>query len=301
MSGTISTDAVAHAGEQARPLRVAEVSSARLFYWSLRREFWEHRYLYIAPLAVGALIAVAILISVLRPTLLHIGLDVAAQQRSLESHFIFASLLLMFSTGVVSIFYAVDALYGERRDRSILFWKSMPVSDTVTVLAKLSIPLLLMPLFTFAITFVTQLIMLLFGMMRLGTGLWNQLGLLNMWWTEFFHLVAFHGLWWAPFWGWFLMAGAWARRAPLLWATLPPLGIGFAERIAFGTSYFAHWLGFRFVGGMEGNAAQPMSTAGLMTMGPLGFITDVHLWTGFALCAAFVFVAIRLRRFKGQM
>ena len=274
----------------------------RLFWWSLRRELWEHRFLYIAPLAVGALITVANLVNVLLPQGLHLGpLDAAAQHQVLESHFIFAALLLMFSTGVVSIFYAVDALYGERRDRSILFWKSMPVSDTVTLLAKLTIPLLLMPLFTFAITFVTQLIMLLLGMMRAGAGLPSQLGLASMWGAEFFHLVAFHGLWWAPFWGWFLMASAWARRAPLLWATLPPLGIAFAERIAFGTSYFAQWLMFRFVGGMEEGASQPMSSGSLMAMTPLRFITDIHLWTGFLACAVFVVIAIRLRRLRGPI
>ena len=298
----MSTEALPRAAEQARPLHVAQVPATRLFWWSLKRELWEHRFLYIAPLAVGALISLANLINVLLPSGLHLGpLDSAAQHQVLESHCIFAALLLMFSTGVVSIFYAVDALYGERRDRSILFWKSMPVSDTVTVLAKLSIPLLLLPLLTFAITLVTQLIMLLVGMMRTGSGVSGQLALGSMWWGEFFHLVAFHGLWWAPFWGWFLMASAWARRAPLLWATLPPLAIAFGEKIAFGTSYFGQWLMFRFVGGMEKGGSQPMSSASLMTMTPLGFITDIHLWTGFLACAVFVVIAIRLRRVRGPI
>jgi ABC-2 type transport system permease protein len=154
---------------------------------------------------------------------------------------------------------------------------------------------------TFAITFVTQLLMVLFGMMRMGSALLSHLGLFSMWWGEFFHIVAFHGLWWAPFWGWFLMASAWSRRAPLLWATLPPLAIAFAERIAFGTTYFSQWLMFRFVGGMQASDSPPMSSGSLMTMTPLQFLTDIHLWTGFALCAAFIAVAIRLRRVRGQM
>ena len=62
---------------------------------------------------------------------------------------------------VVGVFYCLDALHGERRDRSILFWKSLPVSDLTTVLSKASIPLVILPLITFAIVIATQLIMLL--------------------------------------------------------------------------------------------------------------------------------------------
>lgn len=283
------------------PLAPAPQSSwSRQFPWAVRREIWENRSLYLAPLAVGVLIVVATAINVMQmaPRLQTPPLDPAQQHQAVESPFIFASLLLMFTTMVVSFFYAVDALYGERRDRSVLFWKSMPVSDTVTVLAKLSIPLVLLPLLTFAVTFVTQAIMLLLGMMRGGTSVWGHLELGSMWWSELFHLVALHGLWWAPFWGWFLLASAWARRAPLLWATLPPLGLAFAEKIAFGTAHFGDWLLFRFTGGMGGSAppANPMSSGWLMTITPLEYIIDIHLWTGFALCAVFVALAIRLRR-----
>jgi ABC-2 type transport system permease protein len=280
----------------------APVSVWRQFCWSVRREIWENRSIYLVPPGVGVLIVIATAISLIpMPSRLHTApLDFVQQHHGVEAPFIFASLLLMFSTMVISVFYSVDALYGERRDRSVLFWKSMPVSDTITVLAKLSIPLLALPLITFAITCVTQLFMLLLGLVRAGTGLWAHLGLLQMWWGEFFHLVAFHGIWWAPFWGWLLLASAWARRAPLLWAVLPPLVIGFGERIAFGTSHFANWLMFRFVGGMVGPPPPtPMSTAMLMSGSPLGFFVNIHLWTGFAMCAVFLALAVRLRRYRG--
>jgi ABC-2 type transport system permease protein len=207
------------------------LSRWRQFCWSVRREIWENRSIYLVPLGVGVLIVIATAISLIpTPSRLHTApLDFVQQHHGVEAPFIFASLLLMFSTMVVSIFYSVDALYGERRDRSVLFWKSMPVSDTMTVLAKLSIPVLVLPLVTFAVTFVTQLLMLLLGLIGGGVGIWAHLGLLQMWWDELFHLVAFHGMWWAPFWGWFLLCSAWARRAPLLWAALPPLVIGFGE------------------------------------------------------------------------
>lgn len=280
------------------------ISPARRMYWSVRREIWENRSIYLVPLGVGVLIVIATAINVMHmaPRLHTAPLDPVQQHQAVEAPFIFASLLLMFSTMVVSVFYSVDALYGERRDRSVLFWKSLPVSDTMTVLAKLSIPMLVLPLVTFAVTFVTQLLMLLLGLMGGGTGHWAHLGLLQMWWAELFHLVAFHGIWWAPFWGWLLLCSAWARRAPLLWATLPPLTIGFGEKIAFGTSHFADWLMFRFVGGMNAPPqANPMSTAMLMSESPLGFFVNVHLWTGFVMCAVCLFAAMRLRRIRGPV
>ena len=284
------------------PAIAPRVSAWRQFCWSVRREIWENRSIYLVPLGVAVLIVIATAINVMHmaPRLHTAPLDPGEQHPAVEAPFIFASLLLMFSTMVVSVFYSVDALYGERRDRSVLFWKSMPVSDAVTVLAKLSIPMLVLPLITFAVTFVTQLLMLLLGLIGGGVGLWTHLGLLQMWWGELFHLVAFHGIWWAPFWGWFLLSSAWARRAPLLWAALPPLVIGFGEKIAFGTSHFANWLMFRFVGGMNGPPqGQPMSTGMLMSQSPLGFFINFHLWTGLAMCAVCLFAAMRLRRSRG--
>ena len=84
------------------------------------------------------------------------------------------------------MFYCLDALHGERRDRSILFWKSLPVSDLTTVLAKASIPLVILPLLTFAITVAMQWIMLLLSSaVLLASGLsvatlWTQLSLFQM-------------------------------------------------------------------------------------------------------------------------
>jgi ABC-2 type transport system permease protein len=280
------------------------MSALHPFCWSVRRELWENRSIYLVPLGVGALIVLATAINVMHmaPALHTAPLDPAMEHGGSETPFVFAALLLMFSTMVVAVFYSVDALYGERRDRSVLFWKSMPVSDTTTVLSKLVIPLLVLPLVTFAVTLVTQLIMLLFGVLRAGPGAFSHLGLEQLWWGELFHAVAFHGLWWAPFWGWFLLASAWSRRAPLLTAVLPPLVIGFVEKIAFGTSYFAHWVLFRFGGSMTGPPpSSPMSAGMLMQGGPLAFVTDIHLWTGFAMCAVCVALAVYLRKQRGPV
>src|SRR5438067_10193484 len=102
--------------------------------------------------------------------------------------------MIMLTTMLVWLFYCLDTLYGERRDRSILFWKSLPVSDTTTVLSKTSIPVVVLPLLAFAITVATQFAMLLLSSaVLLGSGmspgtLWSHLPLLHTWRMLFFHL-----------------------------------------------------------------------------------------------------------------
>src|SRR5207245_2315921 len=102
----------------------------------------------------------------------------------------------------------LDALHGERRDRSILFWKSLPVSDLTTVLSKASIPLVVLPLLTFTITVAMQLIMLLLSSaVLLGSGLnvatlWTQLSFVQMSLLLLYHLMTVHALWPAPIYGW---------------------------------------------------------------------------------------------------
>ncbi len=289
----------------------ADTSPLRHFYWCVRRELWENRFLYLAPLGVAVLILVASLIGAIHlPAKLH-DASLGSMQRSalIEQPYTQAALLLMFITFVAGIFYCVEALQAERRDRSILFWKSLPVSDATTVLAKASIPLVVIPLMTFAITVATQATMLVLGSARLlgndaGTAaLWGHVQLLQMSGMLLYHLVAVHALWWAPLWGWLLMVSAWARRAALLWATLPLLAVGLLEKIAFNTSHFAAMLGVRFLGGPQGAAtsSDSMSMAALTPASPGEFFTSVGLWVGLGLAAVFLTVAVRLRRHRGPV
>src|SRR5438128_2573320 len=231
----------------------AALSATRPLYWSVRRELWENRSIYIAPLAVAAVTLFGFLIATIGRAFS--TTDLAERRAILEEPYTFAALLIMGTTFVVAVFYCLDALHGERRDRSILFWKSLPVSDLITVVSKASIPLLVLPLLTFAITFVTQFIMLLLStVVLLGSGLsfstlWSHVSLFQMSLALFYHLLVVHGLWYAPIFGWLLLVSAWARRAAFLWAALPPLAIGVVEKIAFNTSHFAAMLGHLIGGG----------------------------------------------------
>ena len=303
------SNALPEAAVQSPVAASAAIPAGRRFYWSVRRELWENRSIYLAPAAAGALILLGSVITVTRlPRTMQAmsGLDPMKQHQMIEQHYLFASYLLMAVALIVAVFYCLDCLYGERRDRSILFWKSLPVSDTTAVLSKASVPLVLLPFVTFVITVATQWIMFLMSSavllargMSVAT-LWSHLGLLQMWGMLFYHLMGFHGLWYAPFFGWMILVSAWARRAPFLWAILPPLIIGIVEKIAFNTTHFAYLVGTRFVGGREGAAA----STSMDMLNPINFgqfLISPGLWIGLAITAVFLALAIRLRRSEGPI
>jgi ABC-2 type transport system permease protein len=285
----------------------AALSATRPMYWSVRRELWENRSIYIAPLAVAAVTLFGFLIATLgRAMSMH---DPAQRAAVLTEPNTFAELLIMGTAFIVGLFYCLDALHGERRDRSILFWKSLPVSDLTTVLSKASIPLVVLPLLTFAITVATQFIMLLLSSaVLLGSGLsvatlWTRLALFQMSLMLLYHLVTVHALSYAPIYGWLLLVSGWARRAAFLWAVLPPLTICVVEKIAFNTSHFGAMLGNRMSGGAEGAdfTASSVAMDPLTRLAPGRFLTSPGLWLGLAVAAAFLAAAVRLRRERGPI
>ena len=128
--------------------------------------------------------------------------------------------------------------------------------------------------------------------------LWTHLPLWRMSLGLLYHLVTIHALWSAPIFGWLLLVSAWARRAPFLWAALPLLAMGFVEKIAFGTSYFAAMLGHRIAGdpGHAVPAAGGMSMDSMTQFTPGQFLISPGLWIGLAVAALFLAAAVRLRR-----
>jgi ABC-2 type transport system permease protein len=211
---------------------------------------------------------------------------------------------------IVAAIYCLGALHDERSDRSILFWKSLPVSDVTTVIAKASIPILLLPLIIFAVAVATQLSMLLIGSVMLlfrGAGaamLWSHTPLLSMWAALLYHLLTAHSFYYAPFYGWLLLASAWARRAAFLWAVLPVIAIIVIEKLVFDTSVFGHMLLSRLLGGPAGvpfppRGQMPMEMPTLANLE--AFLTNAGLWIGLAIFGAFLAAAVWLRRRQGPI
>jgi ABC-2 type transport system permease protein len=290
----------------------APLSPARPLYWSMRREFWENRYLYLAPLAAAAIFLFGYLINVIHSPGRLSALLVSGHTHNhidISGPFDISAALMMGTAILMNVFYCAEALHGERRDRSILFWKSLPVSDATTVLVKASIPLLILPLLIAAITFVLQLLMLLLSsVVLMATGgevaaLWAHLPILQMSLLTLYHLLTAHALWPAPVYCWLLLVSGWARRATFLWAALPIVAIGGLEKIAFNTTHFAALVGGRFIG----NAAAITSTPDVFPANPMTHITPVaflsapDLWIGLAVAAIFLAAAVRLRRYQGPI
>ncbi len=282
----------------------ATVSATKPFYWSVRRELWEYRSIYLAPLAVSAVMLLGFLIATIGRALS--TPDLAQRRHILEEPYIFATAVVMATMFIVSIYYCLDTLQAERRERSILFWKSLPVSDRTAVLAKVSIPFVILPAAAIAITYTTNWIMLLLSSaVMLASGLsagpmWRQLFMLQF--SLLYHLITVHLLWYAPVYTWLLLISAWARRAALLWATLPLLAIGFFEKIVLRTDYFFVWLKYR----LSGPEPYDMSAPGfaihpMMHLSLERFLSTPGLWIGFLLAAIFVAATVRLRRYREPM
>jgi ABC-2 type transport system permease protein len=289
---------------QSQSVVPAIIPETRVFYWSLRRELWENRSIYVAPLAVAGVALFAFSLSAIagiweKP----LRLNPAQPQAPYDM----TAGLMMLTGIVVSVFYCLDALHGERRDRSILFWKSLPVSDLTTVLAKASIPLVILPLLTFAITVAMQWLMLLISSaVVLASGLsvatlWTNLSFLRMSWLLLYHVLTAHALWPAPIYCWLVLVSGWPRRATFLWAALPLVAIAGVEQIAFHTWHFAALVGSRVIGAaptVASTSPDMFPTHPMTQITPAHFLTSPGLWIGLALAAVFLAAAVRLRRYR---
>ena len=270
------------------------INTTRPFLTLVRRELWEHRGLIWAPLAMALTIIVLSLLGAAQDITLP-GVVVvrdADEQRDFLSTLMIGLLVPQLLAGLVVVFfYLLDGLFTERRDRSILFWKSLPVSDTKTVLSKLFVALVAMPLWIWALSLLVGLVV--FGVLAAkvsntpaaALGTWHGEDWLVLQATLLGKL-AVAALWYLPVAGWLLLVSVLAKRAPFLWATLPFLVLSLAERIALGTNVMGALVAQRLFGFREEVA--------LMSEFPL--LASPDLWIGIAIGAALVYAAIRVRQ-----
>ena len=283
------------------------ISQPKKFLWCIRREIWENRSIYLAPLVVAGIALAAFLISsflgIWEPPLRLNAEHPQAPYNLLAG-------LLMFTCIAINVFYSLDALHGERRDRSILFWKSLPVSDATTVLSKASIPLFVVPLITFIVTVAAQWIMLLWSTLIVSASgqsvatLWTKLSFVQMSLLLLYHLITAHALWPLPVYSWLLLVSGWARRAVLLWAVLPVIVIGGLEAIFFRTWRFTLLVFSRLMGDAP-TIVHPSPGAFPMDPGvhiaPGTFLGNPGFWLGVIFSAICLALAVRLRRYQGPI
>jgi ABC-2 type transport system permease protein len=278
------------------------INTTRPFLTLVRRELWEHGSLVWAPLAMALTIIVVSLVSGMVKGSVDIDLGEdrplpelfgdAEKQRGIFT-LVMAGLVLpqLLVAFVVVFFYLLDCLFTERRDRSILFWKSLPVSDAKTVLSKLFVALVAVPLWSWALSLVVGLVV--FGVLAAqvsgtpaaGLGTWHGVTWLAVQ-ASLLGKLAIGVLWYLPVAGWLLLVSVLAKRAPFLWATLPFLVLSLAERIALGSNVVGALVAQRLFGFRE--------EVSLMSEFPL--LASPGLWIGVAVGAALVYAAIRVRR-----
>ncbi|HEX7964454.1 MAG TPA: ABC-2 transporter permease [Gammaproteobacteria bacterium] len=308
----------------------------------IRREFWENRSLWLVPTVFAAILTVLSVYMLVAVLVNHSGAvnnididngphfqisDMPDLRDASDAEitgfvrvvtfglsFMFSRLML-----IVTFFYLLDSLYADRRDRSVLFWRSMPVSDTRTVLSKLATALIGVTVVAFAVTVAFELVLLVLGLIlgsALGTHPFVLLAhpgaFLSSWllvaWGE---LV--QALWYLPIFAWVMLASSWAKKTPFLWTVLVPAGIIVAEAWVFHTGYFARmiahqtvdWLPLAFnfdALKMHGDKSFDVIGGPIFGLGNIGHVfTAPRLWIGAALAAAFIYGAIELRRKRSEI
>ncbi len=302
------------------------------FIWLLRREWWESRSIWLAPMICAAIVTLVSVFGILHSGHLQVDPDVLAK---LSSKFdptkrdmyvaiaLFTLGVPFFITVVVTqALYALDALFTERRDRSVLFWKSLPLSDTQTVLAKLVTASVVMPLVGIAAMLVSQLIVMfvagvavtLPAIMGPATSLWSPAAW-GAWLAFVGYIFVAATFWFLPTIAFLMLVSAWAPRSPFAIATLAPLAVMLVERIAFGTNLIGTLVMERtfppaFLAGAFGHhmtmgggenvqiTLKDMPASIVDIVDPLRYFTSPEVWIGVLLAMAMVGATIWLRRYR---
>jgi ABC-2 type transport system permease protein len=303
----------------------------------VRREFWENKGAFrTTPLVIGGIYIVFLLMSIF--TTAHFdnelytfreAVRLLAEQpvefraRHAQEVMLGSSLFFTLVLSFVVFFYLLGALYDDRKDRSILFWKSLPASDALTIASKLLAAMVLAPLIFWAIFVLTQIAMGIIGslmVLSVGENPWSLfLSIVNPLQPWFILLVSYlvASIWFLPIYGWLLLVSSFAPRIPLLFAVLPPVvfailqvWIGFLRTFTLNNNLFG------MIGEWVANSPAILSAGGhdgRITLS-LGFpLTDdfdhsvtlanildrlfsLHMLTGLAIAAVFLAAALWLRR-----
>ena len=327
--------------------------------WLLRREFWENKGSFFwAPAVVALVLFTFVAGSVAYAFASHGGIGGIGGSIVVDGHTVskagqLAALPLSAQTEIASViantymaaalplfgllplvvfFYCLAALYDERRDRSILFWKSLPVSDQMTVLSKVLTALFVAPLIAIAIGTAVSLLMLFFSLAVAAQAGLNLIGPVLS--QQAFFLAPFrligllpvYMLWAIPTVGWLLLVSAWARSKVLVWAVGVPVLLVVLARWAdyllaqFGNVNAALYpfvvdVAARVLAGLVPGIWATYGDVTAVTMAASGKRTvdagvlfeqswmtllQPGMWAGVAVGAAMIYAAMRLRRYRDE-
>jgi ABC-2 type transport system permease protein len=296
----------------------------------IKRELWEHRSIYVTPLAVASIVTLSVLAMLVFASGFAKELDLAIfgasniagegeRRAALTAFFVGTSWLFLVALAILTVFYCLDSLYGERKDKSILFWRSLPITDAETVVSKLITAIVIIPIVAVIGIIATHIVNLIITSLWVsmkggdaGLLIWGSVPIFDNWMAAFIVVLA-SGIWMSPFIAWFLFVSAWTKRAPLLMAFMPLILIPLLEWIFLRTRFFATAVLDR------GDAIPLFRTLdfesffeeehwrhGVDSISLLGhldvvrFLTSPSMWGGLLVCALFVTAAIYVRRYRDE-
>jgi ABC-2 type transport system permease protein len=316
-------------------------TQSTVFLTLLKREIWEHRGAFVyTPLIIGAVLFLFALMGTGSAAFWGIKIDGASlmaegavkmaqaqakpEQLQIAANAFFFGTALLWQTvlSIVLFFYCIGCLYDERRDRSVLFWKSMPVSDLETVLSKVVTASLVAPLITLAAMIIGQIVLALYaGLMIAIYGgspwalWWGNLRPFSFW-GSYLGVIGVQVLWLLPLVGWLMLAGSFARSKPFLWAVLPPVALSILESyLRFTADFSMSRIIWEAILSRAAAAVAPVSykadvgegqvSAGLSGTDFAAGFSDVYarlgsldLWIGVVVGLAFLAGAVFLRRYR---
>lgn len=316
------------------------------FKWLLKREFWEHKGgFFWMPLIVGGImtlfIAVSLLIAVLGVkdgmqingvAVSNLANVVGPEQKAdfaarLVSGYAGVSMPILLALSVCIFFFCLGALFDERKDRSVLFWKSLPVSDRATVLSKVAMALGVGPAIAVVISAFTAILaglLICIAAAAAGVNIFGEVlsnAGIYLAPVQLAALVPIYALWALPTIGWLLMVSAWSRTKPLLWAIGVPLLtatlLSWINRM-FQFSWDMGWFWKNIIGRLLasvvpgswlGETAQSLPSEDTVrassAMSDLlthswQLLGGANIWIGVALGVAMIYAAIRLRGWRDE-
>ena len=296
----------------------------------IRREIWEHRSIYVTPMAIAIIVTLGVFAMLIFASGFAAELDAvifgatniageAERKAALTGFFLGTSWVFLIALAVLTVFYCLDSLYAERKDKSILFWRSMPVTDAETVISKLITALLVIPVAAIIGIIATHLVNLVvtsvWVSMKGGDAsllIWGSVSLLDNWLAAVIVILA-TGIWMSPFIGWFLFVSAYTKRSPLLMAFMPLFLLALLEKIILRTHVFAEYVlgrgdGMplirtdnieRFFDEEQWRIAEG-ATSLLVHLDIVQFLTSPATWAGIIVCGLLSTAAIYVRRYRGE-
>jgi ABC-2 type transport system permease protein len=297
------------------------------FIWLIRREIWEHKAIWIAPSVV-----IACLVLLVITGNVHLGpigspdgnttfgaFPPDMQQKLLLMAYAGLALVVDMVMGIIAFFYALDSLYADRRDRSVLFWKSLPLSDSETVLSKFAVAAVVIPLVSLLGAFVAQFVVAAGGSARLALSgmsagiMWQPEAIFGGMTIAFLWCVTAI-LWYAPVLAYLMLASAWAPKGPFLWAVLPPVAILLLERVVLHSQHVGDFvagrlfglyklLGRREDGGISDveGASEVTKLSNIDLVGSLReFYSSPDLWLGVVTAGLLLAAAMWVRRYRDE-